>query len=790
MLSLFIARKFKERRMKFLKQAKYVYLLLSVLTVGIVLGFAGYFLIQKRKTALEEQSKQEIRQNVKQLKAAISVHETGNLHRVTAAERIAFLYLSEMKQFTELSFDSISVPAVVDADGSTVFFDLNQLLLSGKPAYKNTELINTIQYLSNTYVSIWQQNENGYIRIVSNLPDAVKNPGLTRFLHNGSKIVSKIEDGKKYYKRESVGFDSRYSVYRPVTLKGYIKLIIQISIDERTHTAIGNIFSNNRFYRNEQLFFLNSDDSTIINTKLNKKFFNDAALIKKIHIEKAEYNTVKHQVYKAGELREYMISFSVMPDDKRIAGVILPKNEYYNGLQQYALQLTLILLLAGVVIVSILQFLQQADYKFLKHMKSVLNQFSQGIYTEAYREMNYRDPDKADIIRSLKEISSYYRNNSEYVTALSESDYQREIKPTGEHDTIGNSLLSLRNELDRLEKEQNRQAESEKLRRKITEGQNKINAILQYASDSDDFFKRLIRTIVDFLEVDQAGLFLVERPDDETRFMELKAHYAYGEERIAEKQLSVNEGLTGRCYLEKKRIILKEIPKNYTKLKSGFGETEPHNIALIPLIFNNEVQAVLEISALSDIEDYKINFLENIGESIASTFSNINNTRRTAELLEQTKDQATQIETQRIQLQERIDTHRRQNKKLDKQLLEYQEIINSLKIGTNVVEFDTSGKIISVNERSAMLIGTTSEELLGKTYQILFDQTFPAIEHQTLWKDLKSGKSIEQLELLLLKDGSKKEVYVHYIPIRNARRRFFRVLSILSVHYEAQKSEK
>ncbi len=758
-------------------------ILLSSLATAFLLTAAGWYLSSVRESFVYEQTQREIKQTVEQLKSATLIHENGNLNRITAAERIAALYLTELKQMTDLSFDTIKIPAKIAENGSTAYFSLNNLVIDDANVYKNSDIVNTIQYLTNTYVSLWQKHEEGYIRITSNLPESKQNEALPIFVHNGSQMVQNIEDGKKYYNRKSTKFDSEFSVYRPLILSGYIKIIIQITIEEGTPIALQRVFEGNRFYENKQLFFLNADDSTIINPELNT-YFKNSAIVKRMKLNRADFNTINENLYENGDLNHYIISYLPMPGGDRFAGIIFPESGYTEGLSTYNRHIYLVILILGLIFLASIRMIYLSERRFLTRVRIALAKIAQGVFTNVTVKNDQNDPEKRSIVQSVHDIAEYFHRNSDYAKELSAQNFDIDVQPIGDKDVIGQSLSVLRNELRNLRNTQTEQIKAEELRETINSGVNAVNAVLQYATDTDAFFTKLLHTVTQFLNVQQAGLFAVERPDEGKPYLELKAHYAFGKERLAQKQIGGNDGLVGLCFMEKKRIVLREIPQNYAKIVSGFGETEPVSIVLVPMIFNTEVHAVVEIAAIYEIEEYKIGFLESIGESIASTLSSMNNTRRTAELLEQTKEQSKQIETQRIELQERIDTHRRQNKKLDKELLDVQEIINSIKSTGNIIEFDLDGSIVSANEGTALLVGTSPEQLVGKMHAQVFESGENLKASERLWKTLSSGKAVESREKLKQSDGRMRAVYVHYLPIRDSRRRVFRVLALLSVHFD------
>jgi len=124
------------------------------------------------------------------------------------------------------------------------------------------------------------------------------------------------------------------------------------------------------------------------------------------------------------------------------------------------------------------------------------------------------------------------------------------------------------------------------------------------------------------------------------------ATYAYDKKRLITKKIYPAEGLIGRIYNEKKTIYLSEIPENYIKITSGLGELEPNYLLIVPLLLNFEVYGAIELASFNAFEDYQIEFIEKIGENIASTINNVQINTQTRKLLEQSRKQSEQLKQQ------------------------------------------------------------------------------------------------------------------------------------------------
>src|SRR3984957_12322110 len=128
--------------------------------------------------------------------------------------------------------------------------------------------------------------------------------------------------------------------------------------------------------------------------------------------------------------------------------------------------------------------------------------------------------------------------------------------------------------------------------------------------------------------------------------------YAYSQEDQLPREFHVGEGLVGQCAIEKRRILLTEIPKDYIRISSGLGETVPRNSIVLPVLFEGEVKAVVELASLAQFTPTHLAFLTQLTESIGIVLNTIEATMRTEGLLEKSQKLATELQTQQTELQQ------------------------------------------------------------------------------------------------------------------------------------------
>ena len=97
------------------------------------------------------------------------------------------------------------------------------------------------------------------------------------------------------------------------------------------------------------------------------------------------------------------------------------------------------------------------------------------------------------------------------------------------------------------------------------------------------------------------------------------------------------EGLIGQCALEKKTILLARGPGDYIQISSGLGEAPPLNIVVLPVLFEGEVKAVIELASFHTFSPIHQLFLDQLIERIGVVLNMISASMRTEELLLQSR---------------------------------------------------------------------------------------------------------------------------------------------------------
>ena len=120
-------------------------------------------------------------------------------------------------------------------------------------------------------------------------------------------------------------------------------------------------------------------------------------------------------------------------------------------------------------------------------------------------------------------------------------------------------------------------------------------------------------------------------------------------------EVSLGVGLVGQCALEKSRILLSDIPRDYIRVSSSLGGAPPRNLIVLPVLFEAETKAVIELASLSEFTSTHLTFLSQLTESIGIVLNTIEATMRTEGLLQQSQKLATELQAQQKELQQTND---------------------------------------------------------------------------------------------------------------------------------------
>ncbi len=193
----------------------------------------------------------------------------------------------------------------------------------------------------------------------------------------------------------------------------------------------------------------------------------------------------------------------------------------------------------------------------------------------------------------------------------------------------------------------------------------KFTRMLQGERNIDNVSSQILSELAPLVAA-QHGLFYVydDSKKDAPR-LKLLASYAQKDNPDVPLELAPGQGLVGQCAVEKQKILIGNVPFDYIKINSGLGKAVPMSDAVLPVLFEGEVKAVIELASFDRFSDIHMSFLEQLTESIGIVLNTIAATMRTEALLKQSQSLAQELQQTNVQLEEKARLLSEQKKEVE-----------------------------------------------------------------------------------------------------------------------------
>ena len=236
----------------------------------------------------------------------------------------------------------------------------------------------------------------------------------------------------------------------------------------------------------------------------------------------------------------------------------------------------------------------------------------------------------------------------------------------------------------------------------------------------DVLSSNVMRHLIDYLGVNQGAIYILNEQDPNNQFFEMKSAVAYNREKYLKVNFGTTEGLVGRCAFEKLPVYLKEIPEEYIKLTSGVGGAEPNYLLLVPLVINEKVLGVVELASFNEIPQYQIDFLQTLGENIASTISNVRITEQTNKLLSESKMRGEELSSQEEELRQNMEELQATQEESVRRESEMRLAMDAINNTLGTIDIDMNGTVMAVNDMMLRLSRVDINEFIGKQFIDLY----------------------------------------------------------------------
>src|SRR5258705_1101188 len=174
--------------------------------------------------------------------------------------------------------------------------------------------------------------------------------------------------------------------------------------------------------------------------------------------------------------------------------------------------------------------------------------------------------------------------------------------------------------------------------------------MLQGQRDLTTVGRLLLSELTPLVGAQLGVIYQVENADAPTG---LRLLSAYADDGINghPQRLKIGDGLIGQCAADKRRLLITEMPAHAVPIGSALFKVVPKNIIVLPVLFESQVKAVIELASINAFTPLQVTFLEQLTTNIGIVLNSIEATMQTEGLLTQSQQLAGELQTQQRELQ-------------------------------------------------------------------------------------------------------------------------------------------
>ncbi|MEA1672680.1 HAMP domain-containing protein [Nitrospirillum sp. BR 11163] len=242
-------------------------------------------------------------------------------------------------------------------------------------------------------------------------------------------------------------------------------------------------------------------------------------------------------------------------------------------------------------------------------------------------------------------LTTQVRAIAEVATAVTKGDLTRSIQvdARGEVAELKDNINTM---IDNLRLTTDRNTEQDWLKTNLARFTN----MLQGQRDLSTVGRMLLTELTPLVGAHQGVIYQMD--EEGPRSLKLVSGYADDATHGHPQRLQIGEGLIGQCAADKRRILITEMPANVVPISSGLFKAIPQSVIVLPVQFEGQVKAVIELASMTAFTGLQMTFLEQLTASIGIVLNSIEATMQTEGLLKQSQQLAAELQAQQGELQQ------------------------------------------------------------------------------------------------------------------------------------------
>ncbi|HVZ99299.1 MAG TPA: response regulator, partial [Caulobacterales bacterium] len=301
-------------------------------------------------------------------------------------------------------------------------------------------------------------------------------------------------------------------------------------------------------------------------------------------------------------------------------------------------------------------------------------------------------------------LTTQVRAIAEVATAVTKGDLTRSIQvdARGEVAELKDNINTM---IENLRQTTDRNTEQDWLKTNLA----KFTNMLQGQRDLASVGRLLLSELAPLVDAHQGVIYQVSAAPEADATLRLLSAYADDADAPHSPRLRMGEGLVGQCAADKRRLIISDIPENIVPIRSALTRTQPRNIIVLPVLFEGQVKAVIELASIGAFTQLQTTFLEQLTASIGIVLNSIEATMQTESLLQQSQQLAAELQAQQRELQQTNEQLEQKAQQLAERNVEVERKNNELEQARRALEEKATELALTSKYKSEFLANMSHE---------------------------------------------------------------------------------
>jgi len=338
-------------------------------------------------------------------------------------------------------------------------------------------------------------------------------------------------------------------------------------------------------------------------------------------------------------------------------------------------------------------------------------------------------------------LTTQVRAIGEVATAVTRGDLSRsvQVEASGEVEVLKDDMNEM---IRRLRDTTRENADQVWLKTNLA----RFSGLLQGQRDLETVGQLVLSELAPLIGVLNGVMYATDTGESGAR-LTLVANYARQATEPPPAEVEFGEGLVGQCAKERRLLVVREIPEDYVAIKSALGGAPPRTIAVVPVLFEGEVQGVIEVAAFDPLTDVQLALLDQLSGSVGIVLHTINANRQAEGFL---REQAARTEA-------------------EAGLARLRQVVDAIPEG--ILLADAAGAVYLHNAAAAEILGEVPTQVLSDgggmpTLRRLDGSTCPPRE-QPLARAILGQEVVRGEQLIVTNASSGREIpiLVNSVPL-------------------------